>query len=238
MVSEKMERMKTLYIFLIGLFFSSVVSAQDTVEELFSIQDGKIVSSTVRPFGKVTATGGTVEIASEKIATLLGTNQYLITLSTYKEFQADDGPDAFTKVSIKNLANSQTVLEFEHLNPWVPSKNDSTIEWFKIIHLAPGNPGSMALLFQGHHYPSDPGLLTLVLLYEGQAAVIFNFPVYLTEIDMAQSAFSAYGASGFIQYMDIDKIDTNTLPTKYHIWQKSDRLYMQTEGFYTQEFLK
>ena len=67
--------------------------------------------------------------------------------------------------------------------------------------------------------------------------------MYLIEISNNATSFSTYVADGFIQYFsgddnNISRMDTETLPYKYHIWSENGLLKIQNLGKITKEFLE
>lgn len=72
------------------------------------------------------------------------------------------------------------------------------------------------LYFVGYAYSSNPGFLTLIIVRNGQAKVVFNKPFAVTLIEKANGVFTINMEDDFAEYGTNGQIPANT-PRTYKI---------------------
>ena len=234
--------MKTITIILLILSVMPSIGNAQTIENIFTIQSGKVISNPnwIDPLFEENPISPEVFIYQEKIVSKDAQSEYQISLYNYQQDILDKEAGIFRIIKIKK--GDKELLKLAQADPWdtIPKRfTNSSIKYFITVPLT---QKTTALLFTGHIYPNDPGLLTIVVLNGEEATLVYNKPMYLIEISNNATSFSTYVADGFIQYFsgddnNISRMDTETLPYKYHIWSENGLLKIQNLGKITKEFL-
>lgn len=153
------------------------------------------------------------------VATYSFTNyskNYELRLQNYKGWETDGGDFRV----IKLYHNGNLLLEFEDSEAWRKpykeySNNYSTLTDYCIIYPLENN--TTALIFEGYPWSSQPPLLTIIVIKENKAKVVFNqswviesFVPHLKGFELViEKEFLEYDNSNS-QYLDRHKIYTTS----------------------------
>ncbi len=235
--------MKTIKFILIILLWIPYIGKAQTIENIFTIQSGKVIpkSSLVDPLDPHNTPTTQVLVSTEKVLSKDATLEYEVSLYNYNEDILGGFPGLFRLVQIKKGGKELLKLYWENAWDTIPKQfTNGTVKNFMKISLT---EKMTALLFVGYTYPDDPGVFTIVILNGEEATLVYNKNMYPIEIINNPTGFSTYIANGFVQYLsgddnNISKIDTETLPYKYHIWSENGLLKIQNLGKITKSFLE
>ena len=233
--------MKTITIILLILSVMPSIGNAQTIENIFTIQSGKVISNPnwIDPLFEENPISPEVFIYQEKIVSKDAQSEYQISLYNYQQDILDEEAGIFRIIKIKK--GDKELLKLAQAEPWDTIPKKFTNGSIKYLISIPLTVRMTALLFVGYTYPSGPGPLTIIVLNGEEATLVYNKPRYPIELVNNTTGFSGYVTNGFIQYLsdENDKciMDMETLPYKYHIWSENGLLKIQNLGKIIKEFL-
>ena len=171
------------------LILQSLVSIQaQTGTPIYSITDGKISVDAfkwVEPFYQDSSINQYPFIEQEQIKLPIASNQFTVSVGTLKDYD-DFGDDGFNVICL--LKNNKKILEIRQPDFWTLTYGGgSEIDYRKYTsnrYFIPliSEEGTMALAFVGWPYGGDLPLLTIIVITEKNAKMVFNKNVDISEI--------------------------------------------------------
>ena len=151
----------------------------------------------------------------------IGTEVYRVNLSDYDVAKGDGG---FFRI-IDIMKDNKIILRVPQSDGWdslytKEMQNDALNKYFMTIRLS---STSVALLFVGYHYNSEPPLLTIVVIHNGKAKMVFNKPFIVKEVREIE------GKTYFLLYDRVFEYVSGDEPVNeavmYGIWNENGVLY-------------
>ena len=218
-----MKTIKPLILAGLSLSIANSALAQTSPENIFSYSGDSIATNSnyIDPFYWIYEHDPTYAVADYNLTSQNGQYNYQIKLSNYIGTEGDGG--YFRVIDI--LHNNQNILSLKQSNGW-----DKVIRGWEPYRTteyyiaSPLSPEATAVVFVGYPYNSEPELMTIVILYKGQAKLVLNKNYALSQIVKTDSEFALMIKKTVQEWM------TPTIPYNYpptfKIWKEGSVLKM------------
>ena len=222
--------MKNIFVLVI-VFLYSILSFSQNAVNIYTLSDGAIDVNT--DFQAKSNIGNSTGITPYKeigtVSFVANSRNYTLSVLNYNGWETDGGDFRVIRLYEKN----QSILEFIDEEAWIGKKVEdeyqatpfSAYKDDVVKHAVyndhcivyPLEDGVTALLFEGFSWSSQVPLLTIVVIKDGNAKVVFNQ-------SWAVEAFNAH-SKGFelilIDYFQ-EEYDNNWHPDRHRIYTTSD----------------
>ena len=222
--------MKNIFVLVI-VFLYSILSFSQNAVNIYTLSDGAIDVNT--DFQAKSNIGNSTGITPYKeigtVSFVANSRNYTLSVLNYNGWENDGGDFRV----IRLYENNQSILEFIDEEAWIGKKVEdeyqatpfSAYKDDVVKHAVyndhcivyPLEDGVTALLFEGFSWSSQVPLLTIVVIKDGNAKVVFNQ-------SWAVEAFNAH-SKGFelilIDYFQ-EEYDNNWHPDRHRIYTTSD----------------
>lgn len=139
-------------------------------------------------------------------------------VNCYKYNGWENEPGDFNVVEM--TCGGDTVLTLDNSDAWVPFMRELGEDGQCPYYVLPLGRGATALFFKGYTYES-PSPLTVVVLKDGHASLVFNKRMVVNEIDDEHKMF--FMQEDFTEYVSDD--GPATMPARHFLWIKDGMLY-------------
>ncbi|MCR9011630.1 hypothetical protein [Gabonibacter chumensis] len=151
----------------------------------------------------------------------IGNDTYQVNLSDYDVARGDGG---FFRI-IDIIKDNKIILRVPQSDGWdslctKEMQDDVSNKYFMTIHLS---ATSVALVFVGYFYNSEPPLLTIVIIHNGKAKMVFNKPFIVKEIREIEGKTYFLLYDRFFEYVSGDEPVNEAV--MYGIWNENGVLY-------------
>jgi hypothetical protein len=208
-----------LLVLIFNFILTDSNSIQSTVRPIYSVQNNSIIvkSEFISRMNNVYCSEITpyTTVDSVYFQSLDAQDGYLVTMYRYKGWDGEAGD--FQAIDIKR--NSKSIFKLDNQDGWVtqpsllcPSNNVLSY----VEHL---DSSTVLLYFTGYAYNSNPGFLTLIILKEGQAYMVFNKEYAVNQIEKTDGRLTINLSDRYEEYVETSAVPVNN-PSKYKItWE-------------------
>jgi len=121
-------------------------------------------------------------------------------LNVYKFNGYEDEP-GYNVIDL--LKNGVTVLELKSSNGFETISSNVTSET-GFYSFAVLNTNTFALIFNGYIFESSPSMVSIVIIHNGEAKLVYNKPMFINSIQYTPN-FSMELQANTVEYLDINK---------------------------------
>lgn len=151
-------------------------------------------------------------------------NAYNYTLDFLRHSGWDDEPGDYDLIEIKN--NNNKICQVRNDGGWTKIeqsiRNYTTNDYFIPIYLS---ETTTAIIMTGFAYPTEPSLLTIIIIEKGTAKLVFNKEMYINNITKTDNSFSMLVQANIQQWDENNKpLDA---PIINKIWSENGILKFQ-----------
>ena len=208
-----------LLVLIFNFILTDSNSIQSTVTPIYSVQNNSIIvkSEFISRMNNVYCSEITpyTTVDSVYFQSLDAQDGYLVTMCRYKGWDGEAGD--FQAIDIKR--NSKSIFKLDNQDGWVtqpsllcPSNNVLSY----VEHL---DSSTVLLYLVGYAYNSNPGFLTLIILKEGQAYIIFNKEYAVNQIEKTDGRLTINLSDRYEEYAETSATPVNN-PSKHKItWE-------------------
>lgn len=166
------------------LFICSVCMALYAQEPVFSVSDNNIIikKKFVEKFMNEKWTDITPYVPVKNIPVSAGTCKYSVQLMKYKNWENEPGD--YNVIKIRNENENKTILFRTYDEGWdyfytaKDYKKSQDVPFKEIVF----GLKDKVLVFTGVTIMSQPPFITIVLIHNGKATLVYNKPSYINEI--------------------------------------------------------
>jgi len=192
---------------------------QSSMTPIYTVQNNSIIvkSEFISQMNNAYYSGITpyTTVASVYFQSLDAQSSYLVTMYRYNGWDGEGGD--FQSIDIKR--NNESVFQLDNQDGWVTQPSSLCPSNNVLSYIEHLDNSTVLLYLVGYPYNSNPGFLTLIILKEGHADVVFNKEYAVTLIEKLNGKFTIYLSDGYEEYIDDTATPVNN-PSKYKItWE-------------------
>ncbi|MCR9011626.1 hypothetical protein [Gabonibacter chumensis] len=203
----------------IGILFN--VNAQER-ESIFSFEGGEIIEKG-RFLDSLYIGRNLDNITYKLVGNVFVSNreqELRVILGSYFEGELED----FNEIMLRTDNDTIPILKIKQIDGWVKIPKEfrtyATNDFFIPIYV---NNTTVALVFFGCVYNSEPPLLTIVIIHNGKAKMVFNKPFIVKEIREIEGKTYFLLYDRFFEYVSGDEPVNEAV--MYGIWNENGVLY-------------
>lgn len=210
--------MKYFVTLLCMLLLPCLIFCQTTSTPIYSIENGVVIEKPnfISNINNTNYSGiETYTLVSDfSFQTSKNHDNYLVSLYDYNGWSNEPGD--FVVVDIKK--NNRSIFQYTNQDGWVTQPTALCPVSGVNYYYEQLDSLTTLLYFVGYAYSNNPGFLTLIIVRNGQAKVVFNKPFAVTLIEKANGVFTINMEDDFAEYGTNGQIPANTPKTYKILW--------------------
>lgn len=177
-----------------------------------------------------------VPVTIDSFSVQNGTTQYNIAIRLFTGYgwNRPDFEGGFNEFVIYDAAGKE-LLDFRNIDLWQCTIDEfmaSSPQTNRYAQIFPMDNGSTILFFTGWHYDVTLPYITMVVLYQDTARVVFNEPQKLEQYKPAEVSEGGYFSVPFLDRQLYAGMPSDFSAQKFEIKADSKGLYLENAGTY------
>lgn len=211
--------MRNLLVFLFMFFITDSCFCQSVNTPIYNIENNTVIAKSefVSQMNNTYYRNITpyTTISTVSFQSLDTQNNYFVTLYRYNGWDSEAGD--FQSIDIKR--NNQSIMQLDNQDGWATQPSSLCPTNGINLYYEQLDSTTTLLYLVGYVYNSNPNFLTLILLKNGVATVVFNKEYAISLIEKTNGIFTIYLKDSFEEYIEGSSTSTNN-PTNYKItWE-------------------